>query len=226
MKNYVSFTRIVSGIADYNKESVFPDSVSFIRAFDYRSNPRSWTLLPKAQKESGTVVVDLPLWGERVSDTTYIYGDTGRIYSRSLTGSVSLLRSVSNSSGNGLKYFGEDGFLYYTLDKVIGRYGRIGSSPVFTDDFLGSEGGVPLNTHSLSLNGTTQYATAADSASLSITDDITLETYRKFNTLPSVGNMMALITKWNGSSNQRSYRFSVQSISGDFGDGATGTLTI
>src|SRR3990167_4749315 len=122
-KNYVSFTRIVSGIADYSKESVFADAVSFIRAIDYRTDPRRWTLLPKAQKESGTTVVDLPLWGERVGDNTYVYGDTGSIYKRTLAGVVTLEHTVSNSSGNGLRYYGEDDYLYFTSDKALGRYG-------------------------------------------------------------------------------------------------------
>ena len=43
------------------------------------------------------------------------------------------------------------------------------SVKIFADDFLGAQGGIPLNTHSLDLEaGSSQYATMADSASLSI----------------------------------------------------------
>src|SRR3990167_541088 len=176
----ITFSRIIGGIADYDKESVIPDSVAFIRKIDYRTDPRRWTILPKTVKESGTVITDLPVWGEIVSDNAYIYGDSGNIYQRTNAGSVTLLTSVPNSSGNGMKYLGEDGYLYYTLDKVIGRYGRIGSSPTFTDDFLGAQGGIPTNTAALDLElGSSQYATAVDSASLSIIGDLSLELHFK-----------------------------------------------
>src|SRR3990167_2884356 len=226
-KTPISFTRIVSGIADYDKESVQPDGVAFIRHVDYRTNPRRWTLLPKSQKESGTVIVDLPKWGERVGDNTYIYGDAGNIYKRTLAGVVTLVNTVSSSSGNGFKYYGEDDFLYYTTDKVIGRYGQIGGTPTFVNDFLGAQGGVPTNTASLDTEaGSSQYATAADSASLSITGDITLETWRKFESLPAADVEMVLLSKWDELSDERSYKLVVAGVSGYFGDGSDGALTI
>ena len=223
----VAFSRITGGISDYDKESVVPDSVAFIRKIDYRTDPRRWTILPKTVKESGTVITGLPVCGEIVGDNAYIYDDGGNIYQRTNAGSVTLLQSVANSHGNGMKYLGEDGYLYYTLDKVIGRYGRIGSSPTFTDDFLGAQGGIPTNTAALDLElGSSQYATAADSASLSITGDLSLELYFKPETVPVVGDEMVLISKWNESGNQRAYKFSVAAISGYFGDGSDGVLTI
>lgn len=223
----ISFNRIIGGIADYDKESVVPDSVAFIRKVDYRTNPRRWTILPKTSKESGSVITGLPKWGEIVSDNAYIYDDAGNIYQRTNAGSVTLLRSVSDSNGNGMKYLGEDGYLYYTLDKVIGRYGRIGSTPTFTDDFLGAQGGVPTNTHALDLEASSsRYATAADSASLSITGDLAIEINWKPESLPTVGNEMVLVSKWNENSDERAYKFSVAAISGYFGDGSDGALTI
>ena len=79
-------------------------------------------------------------------------------------------RTIVDSSGNGMAYFGEDSYLYYTSDKVIGRYGPFGGTKTFADDFLGAEGGVPLNTASIDFeSSSSMYATAADSASLSIT---------------------------------------------------------
>ena len=223
----ISFTRIISGISDYDKESILPDSVAFARQIDFRTNPRRWTLLPKTRKESGSVVTDLPLWGDRILTDTYLYGDTGNIYKRTSGGTVTLERSVSGSHGNGMKFFSEDQFLYYTTDKAIGRYGRIGSTPVYVDDFLGAQGGIPTNTASLNLEAASeQYATAADSASLSQTGDITLEINAKPESLPDAGSEMVLISKWNENSDERSYKMTVYGISGYFGNGADGALTI
>jgi hypothetical protein len=86
-KTYPSNSRIASGISDYTKESLQTDSVAFIRQADYRSDPRRITILPKTSKESGTIITDLPLWGERIGDNTYVYGDAGNVYKRTLAGS-------------------------------------------------------------------------------------------------------------------------------------------
>jgi len=214
-----------AGISDSEKEGLTSQYL-WARSVDYRSDPTKLTILPRTTKSSGSVVVDLPMVGERYSTDMYAYGNAGHIYKKTSADVWSDLRTVASSSGNGLRYFGEDGYLYYPSDKVIGRYGPMSGTPNFADDFLGAEGGVPLNTHSLSLNGTTQYATAADSASLSITDDITLEGYFKLTSLPAVNTSQALISKFNKNGNARSYLFQLSAVAGIFGDGDTGALTI
>lgn len=223
----ISFTKIIGGIADYDKESPVVDSVAFARQIDFRTNPRRWTILPRTAKESGSVITGLPVWGDRAGTDTYVYDDAGGFYKRTTAGSVSLLRSVANSHGNGLAYFGEDDFMYYTTDTTVGRYGYISATPAFSDDFLGAEGGVPLNTYALDLEASSsQYATAADSASLSITGDLALEINFKPESLPTAGNEMVLMAKWDKNSDERSYKFSVYAVSGYFGDGSDGALTI
>lgn len=97
----------------------------------------------------------------------------------------------------------------------------------FADNFLKSQGGTPLNTYSLALvASSSQYATAADSATLSITSDLTLESYVKFNSLPAVGSSMTLLGKWDESGTLRSYKMDILGVSGYFGSGTNGTLTI
>lgn len=60
------------------------------------------------------------------------------------------------------------------------------------------------------------YLYAADSASLSITGNLTIELWVKFESLPSSGNTMELIPKYDDQSgNQRSWRFFL------FNDGGT-----
>lgn len=101
------------------------------------------------------------------------------------------------------------------------------SSIQFSSNFLASQGGVPGNTYSLGLiAASSQYATAADSASLSPTGDITLESFFEPASLPAVGSRMTLIGKWDESTNQRAYKMDIFGISGFFGDSGSGALTI
>lgn len=217
------------GIADFNKESLIPDQFSFSRSIDYRTNPRQITLLPRTVKESGSVITDLPKWADITPQglVTFVYGDTGKIYSRSSAGSYTYLHQAAESHGNGLSFFGEDDYLYYTNDTTIGRYGPLSDSPTFSDDFLGAQGGVPTNTYSLDLEASSsQYAARADTASLSITSNLTLEAFFKPESLPAVGSSMALISKWDESGATRSYKLDIIGVSGYFGDGSDGALTI
>lgn len=223
-----SLARLISGIADYDKESVLPNAVAWMRSIDFRSDPRKLTILPATVKESASAYQGLPKWLTQRSTTSYIYDNAGNLYERSSAGSHSLIRSVANSHGNGLAYYGEDDFVYYTTDKAIGRYGQFSAgSPAFADDFLASEGGVPTNTKSMLLTAaSSEYAAKTDNAGLSITGDISLEIYFKPNSLPTVGNSMVLLSKWNTQSNHRSYKFDIYAISGYFGDGSDGAKTV
>lgn len=221
-----SYSRFDGGVSDYPKETQRND-YAFGRSVNYRDNPNQLTLLPKTVKESGTIVTALPKDVDRVGTDVYYCDEGGSIYKRTTAGSHSLLRTVSGSHGNGLRYYAEDDFLYYTSDKVIGRYGQISGTPTFVDDFLGSEGGVPLNTHWLDLeSGSSQYASRADTASLSITGDLAIEATIKPESLPSVGASMVIASKWDINTNLRSYKFEIYAISGYFGDGSDGALTI
>jgi hypothetical protein len=218
------------GIADFDATSSVNNAYAFGQSVDVRSNPRQFTLLPRTIKESGTVITDLPKWCETYVGNlnSYLYGATGNLYLRTVGGSYSFLRQIANSHGNGEVYSQEDDFLYYAGDKVIGRYGPLASaSPSFSDDFFGSQGGVPLNTNSLQLlSASSQYADRADTASLSITGDLALRAQIKPTTLPTVGNPMTLISKWNESGATRSYKLDIAAVSGYFGDGSDGALTI
>ena len=226
-KKIRSFSRFINGIADFNKEGV-QDSFYFSRCVDHGSDPRKLTLQPKSIKETGSVVTDLILWGEQVTDgSSYFYGDGGTFYKRTVSSSWSALRTIANSHGNGLSYFAEDDYVYYAADKTIGRYGPLSLSPQFTDDFLGSAGGVRLNTYSVDFeSSSSQYAYCADHAALSITGDLSIEAYIKPESLPTVGNSMVLVSKWDENSNKRSYKFDIYTVSGYFGDGSDGALTI
>lgn len=220
--------RFIGGNSDYLKEDAVQDSFYFGKCIDYRTDPQSITLLPGSVKESGSVVIDLLKWGDITSTltTTYYYGNAGNIYSRTTTPTWTNLRTVATSHGNGLSYFAADDYLYYTGDMSFGRYGPVSGTPQFNDNFLSGQG-VPLNTYSLSVaSASSMYADAADSASLSVTGNLTLEAYFKATTLPTAGNTMTLIGKWDESGTLRSYKMDISATSGYFGDGSDGALTI
>lgn len=63
------------------------------------------------------------------------------------------------------------------------------------------------NTHSLDLElSSSQYAYVADNVALSITGDISIECLVKLEQLPSsAGSAFAIVSKWQSSSNERSY---------------------
>ena len=202
-------------------------SFLFARSMDYRSNPGTLKILPKTLKVSGSVVADLIMDGDRQSTDAYFYGDAGNIYKRTSGEVWTNEHTTSSSQGNGIKYFGEDSFLYYTGDTVIGRYGPFGGTKTWVDDFLGSEGGVPLNTACLDLESdSSHYATAPDHSSLSITGDITIEICVKMESLPAAAAQMVLVSKWNEQSDERSYKFDLAAVDAVFGDGGDGALTI
>lgn len=224
--------RFVGGIADSLKEGAngqIPNQFYFARSLDYRTDPQALTLLPGAIKESGSVVTDLLKFAD-ISPTTltsYFIGNTGNFYSRTTTPTWTNIATVPSSHGNGLAYFSGDDYVYMTGDSNISRYGPTNNSPSFTANFLTAQGGVPTNTASVVLaSASSQYADAVDSASLSITGDLTLETYFYANSLPTVGNSMTLLGKWDESSTTRSYLLSITAVSGYFGNGSDGALTI
>ena len=223
-----SYTTFSGGIADFIRSGI-DNSFAFGQSIDIRSDINNITVLPRSVKESGSVITNLPKWMEtyNITLTSYIYDAGGTIYSRSSAGSYTSLRTVNNSHGNGLVYSAEDDYLYYTSDKVIGRYGPLSLNPTFVDDYFGSLGGVPLNTNSLDLeSSSSQYASRADTATLSITGNIAFDYQIKPESLPAAGDQMVIASKWNESGATRSYKFDINTASGYFGDGSDGALTI
>lgn len=222
----------MGGIQPYPKLPIIKNGYAFGYCVNYRDDPNAITLQPASVKESGSVVTDLIKWGDMLPTTldSYFYGNTGNIYHRSSTPTWSNLWMAAQSHGNGLAYFFADDYLYYTTDSTIGRGGPVSTNPSsfsFVDDFLKAQGGVPQNTASLVLaSASSQYATAADSASLEVVGDLTLETYFKATSLPTSGNSMTLVGKWDESGATRGYKMGIGTISGYFGDGSGGALTI
>lgn len=219
-----------AGIANFSKEDNNPYAYAYSQCIDTRTNPFGLKLLPATVKESSSVVTNLVKWFDVTPENldTYGYDAAGKLYKRTTAGAWSTIATLPNSHGNGLAYFYGDDYLYAACDKVISRYGPIAAaSPTVSNDFLTAQGGVPTNTASLVLAASSsQYAHAADSPTLDITSDLTLETFFKAASLPAVGSSMTLVGKWDEAANHRSYKLDIYGISGFFGTGADGPLTL
>ena len=218
-------TSFIAGISDSEKSGT-DFSIAFNRSTDFRTDPKKVTLLPRSEKDSGSLVKGLPMWFERACARTFAYANNGDIYQKE-NGTWSKVHTSPNSSGNGMSYFGEDRNLYYAQDKTIGRLTEACTGSDFYDGFIESEGGEPTNTRSLDLErDSSEYAFVADNASNSITSDISLEIYTSLESLPDTDEEFVLLSKWNEQSNQRSYKLDITTKTDFFGDGRDGALTI
>ncbi len=77
----------------------------------------------------------------------------------------------------------------------------------------------PENSHSIGLNGIDDYLSVADSSSLSITGDLTIEFWAKFDSF-NIDDQGILVSKWGdygGGNNQRAYQFGYYKTSGGTG---------
>ncbi|HEX9059154.1 MAG TPA: LamG-like jellyroll fold domain-containing protein [Clostridia bacterium] len=222
------------GISNFIKEDMGQQGDNalmywYSQCLDTRTDPYALTLLPATQKESGSVITDLLKFADMTPYKldTYAIGDGGNLYKRTSSGTWSLLGTAASSHGNGLQYFYGDDYVYYTQDSTIGRYGPTQGTPTLQNDFLTTMGSTPTNTNSLALaSASSQYATAANAASLQITGSLTLEAYVNLTTLPAAGSSMSIVGKWDESGTLRSYLMDIAAISAVFGSGTDGSLTI
>ena len=133
MRNTWLITNFTVGLSEGSKKGI-DGSFRAGQGLDYRTDPDILTALKKLKKDSGTTITDMPKWMVTENGNLWVYGDTGKLYKRNSSGTWSLMRTVSNSSGNGLAVF--DDYLYYAYDKGFGRYGPLSGTPSFDDDFL------------------------------------------------------------------------------------------
>lgn len=114
-----------------------PFSARLTKHLDVHADGNSVKLFPKLTKVSDADVDSLVLWmadGSPYSTDRYAYAQNGDIYKETSGGTWSLLRAVSNASGNGFAIL--DDYLYYSLDAELGRYGKLSGTPAFDDSFL------------------------------------------------------------------------------------------
>ncbi|MCP3681680.1 MAG: LamG domain-containing protein [bacterium] len=217
-------TDFSGGISSSPKVSKIPNSVGFTRGVDHRTDPSRITINPRAEKEFTTDA--LPMWGITACTYDYSYLQNGDILRRDT--SWSKIHTAGDSVGNGFSYFPETKDIIFAQNTTLGKItDACTTTNTITDDFLGAQGGEPTNTKSIDFEASSSmYASRADTASTSITGDLTLETYIKPESLPSTGNTMTLISKWDEQSNKRSYKLDIITASNFFGDGRDGALSI
>ncbi len=134
MKKNLIITDFQAGIGTLGQKRDKPGSARFIKNLDPYEDQDYITLSRATTKISSTTVTGLLTWLDDASPWStdrYACDDSGTLYKITSSDVVSLIRSVSNSSGQGLKIF--DDYAYYITDVDIGRYGRLSGTPAFND---------------------------------------------------------------------------------------------
>ena len=111
------------GISSASKVAQPPGSFRFGRGLDIHTDPDKLSINPASTKDSGSTVVDLPLFGSTntVNDNLYFLGDAGKLYKRTSAGVWSILSTYTDAQGMG--FFSGTNLIYfvsnnqqYTLD--------------------------------------------------------------------------------------------------------------
>ena len=130
----IQIKNFAGGIGTLGEKTDVEGSARFTKNLDPFSDLNFVTLSRATTKISSTTITNLPLWledGSPWSTDRYVYDLGGKIYKVTSADAVSSLRTVSGSTGEGLKIF--DDYLYYMLPTDIGRYGRLSGTPAFDD---------------------------------------------------------------------------------------------
>lgn len=139
-KKYLVIEEWYGGLSDGSRTGI-KGSFRYGQGLNYKDNIDSVTADLALVKDSSTTVVDLPLWFayDPVQDDVYAYGNAGKLYKKA-TSTWALLRSVSDSDGEGLAVY--DDYLYYRRNETIGRYGALSGAASATDAWKGAGDGV------------------------------------------------------------------------------------
>ncbi len=226
---------LTGGISTISKKLGPPNSFAWGRSINFRSDPAQQTTYPRTVKISGSIVTDLPMFADVAhnanailadqTNTLFFHGNTGNIYAVDENDVVTKEYTVPSSSGNGIVYLSETNQVYIPTNNSITR--RDMATGNYYDNFLETEGGTPTNLDAfLLIAASSQSASRADTASLSITGDMTLEAYLKPTSLPTGTNKMSIISKWDESGSKLSYKLDIITTASAFGNGVDSSRTI
>lgn len=104
------------GISSGSKRGI-KGAFRFARGHDIHSDPDVLKVNPASTKDSGTTVVDLPMFGvnNTVNDSKYFLGDAGNLYKRTSVGVWSVLNTYTNAEGIGF-FSGTDKIFFCSDD--------------------------------------------------------------------------------------------------------------
>ena len=101
---------------------------------DIHSEPGLLKVNQKLKKDSGTIVLDLVKFQVKASDgNNYFFGDTGKIYKRTVEGVWSTPQV--NANGGCLGAEEHKDYIYYASATKLGRFGPLSGSPTWTDSW-------------------------------------------------------------------------------------------
>lgn len=131
------FDHYMGGLAISKKEGA-PGSFQQSRSIDIDSEPTSFKILPKTAKISTTVVTNLIKWFATAKDGNTYAIDAGNDIYKNVAGTVTKVVDflVPVGAGQGLAYFEEDDYLYYSNTTTIARYGPLSNSPTNSVTFF------------------------------------------------------------------------------------------
>lgn len=122
--------KFYGGLSTGTKRGV-DGSFTLGQGLDFKTDPDLLQANLTMSKDSSTNVTGLIKWFAQSGTTIYAYADDGKIHSNA--SSWASLRTVSNSSGQGMAVFND--YLYYAQNSQLGRYGVLSGSPSFTDNY-------------------------------------------------------------------------------------------
>ena len=108
-------TQFSGGLSSGSKRGL-AGSFRFGNGLDIHQDPDKLQIMPASTKDSGTTVVDLPMFAttNTVNSNIYFLGDAGNIYARTSAGSWSIIQTLTNAEGLG--FFSGTNLIYGVSD--------------------------------------------------------------------------------------------------------------
>lgn len=105
------------GISSGSKRGI-AGSFRWGQGLNIHEDPDRLQVMPKSTKDSGSTVVDLPLFGvnNTVNTNKYFLGNAGKLYKRTSAGVYSVLSTYTNAEGMG--FFSGTNRIYFVSDDV------------------------------------------------------------------------------------------------------------
>lgn len=185
---YWQIKRAIGGFSDGSRSGI-PFSYRYGEFLDFKTDPDSLIVQPTATLDSTSTVLGMPLWCEIKGTQIYLYDDLGKIYRRNGDNDYGLLKTVTDSAGQGLGIFAD--YLWYASQDKIGKYGPLSGAATFTDNVQTLETDVQFHP----LKGFTNQLCIGNGKYLATIDDAGIFTAQKLTFLPE--ERVRCLEVWN-----------------------------